>query len=248
MSIDKILDRLLGPLPYFRFGMKYAAKLSSGFNREMALSRAMDYACASGLEGDYLEFGVWRGRAFAAACYMAKDRGLDMNFYGFDSFRGFPNNNELDAAGHQWFKEGVYTYSEQEFLKNVRRSGADMKRVITVPGWFEQSLRADNPVLINLRKAAVVWIDCDLYSSTCAVLEFITPYLQYGTLLLFDDWFAFRADPNAGEQRAFREWLERNPRLSAVELVRFGWDGNSFVIHNRGGNGLSSSAADASAR
>jgi len=76
-----------------------------------------------------------------------------------------------------------------------------------------------------------VWIDCDLYSSTRTVLDFITPYLQYGTLLLFDDWFAFLADPNAGQQRAFREWLEKNPQLRAVELMRFGWCGNSFVIH-----------------
>jgi hypothetical protein len=66
--------------------------------------------------------------------------------------------------------------------------------------------------------------------------------LQYGTLLLFDDWFAFLADPNAGQQRAFREWLEKNPQLRAVELMRFGWCGNSFVIHNTARN-----AADAAA-
>jgi len=155
-----------------------------------------------------------------------------MNLYAFDSFAGLPENNELDAAGHQWFKGGAYSCSEQEFLKNVRRSGADMHRVITVPGWFEESLKVDNPRLRNLQKAAVVWVDCDLYSSACAVLNFITPYLQYGTLMLFDDWFAYRADPNAGEQRAFREWLHRNPHLSAVELMRFGWHGNSFVIHD----------------
>ena len=36
----------------------------------------MSYAHASEIEGDYLEFGVWRGRAFSAACYLAKKRGL----------------------------------------------------------------------------------------------------------------------------------------------------------------------------
>jgi hypothetical protein len=228
----RIIERFFGPLPYFWFGVKHLAQFSSGFVREGVLRHAMEYAQTSELEGDYLEFGVWRGRAFAAACYFARKNGLNMNFYAFDSFRGIPKNNELDAGGHKWFQVGLYNYSESDFLKNVRRTGADMKRVITVPGFFEESLKADNVRLSNLRKAAVVWIDCDLYSSTCAVLAFVKPYLQYGTLMFFDDWFSFRADPNCGEQRAFREWLERNPHLSAVQLMRYGWCGNSFVIHD----------------
>jgi O-methyltransferase len=227
-----LVERLLGPLPYFRFGLKHVAKLCSGLAREVALDQAMEYIRSSRLEGDYLEFGVWKGRAFTAACYLARKKGLGMNFYAFDSFRGLPSNDEVDAAGHQPFKGGGYICSEREFLRNVRRTGAEMKRVVTVPGWFEESLKPDNPLLINLRKAAVVWVDCDLYSSTCAVLNFVTQYLQYGTLMVFDDWFLYRADPNAGEQRAFREWLQRNPHLSAVELLRFGWHGNSFVIHD----------------
>jgi hypothetical protein len=233
MKLKKVMETVLGPHRYFYFGVKQAAKLSSGFTRERALDQAMSYVYASKLEGDYLEFGVWRGRAFSAACYFARKRGLKMNFYAFDSFCGFPENNERDPNGYKWFVEGVYKYSEGQFLKNVRRTGADMKRVTAVPGWFEDSLKPDNPLIRNLRKAAVVWIDCDLYSSTRTVLNFLTPYLQYGTLLLFDDWFAFLADPHAGQQRAFREWMEANPQLSYVELMRFGWCGNSFVIHDK---------------
>ncbi len=231
MKLARIVERLLGPHAYFYFGVRHAAALSSGFTRERALDQAMSYAHASEIEGDYLEFGVWRGRAFSAACYLAKKRGLPMKFYAFDSFCGFPTNDEQDVAGRKWYHEGVNKYSEGEFLKNLRRTGADMKRVFVVPGFFEESLRPDNPLVRDLHKAGVVWIDCDLYSSTRTVLDFITPYLQYGTLLLFDDWFAFLADPNAGQQRAFREWLEKNPQLRAVELMRFGWCGNSFVIH-----------------
>ena len=78
----------------------------------------------------------------------------------------------------------------------------------------------------------MAWIDCNFYSSTRTVLDFVKPYLQYGTLMFFEDWFSFRADPNSGEQRAFREWLDRNPHLSGVELMRCGWCGNSFVIHD----------------
>src|SRR5262245_7856951 len=89
-----VIERLLGPLPYFWFGVRHAARFSSGFAREGVLRHAMEYAQTSQLEGDYLEFGVWRGRAFAAACYFAKKCGLNMNFYAFDSFRGIPQNDE----------------------------------------------------------------------------------------------------------------------------------------------------------
>jgi len=235
--LPDVLERLLGRSLYFRFGI-YAGKLSgplSAFPRQAALSLAMHYVQMSRLEGDYLEFGVWQGKTFAAACYLARKRKLPMNFYAFDSFAGLPENQEKDASGHQMYKGGTFNCSESEFLKNVRRTGADTQRVITVPGWFEESLQPDNQKLANLRKAAVVWVDCDLYSSTVSVLNFLTKYLQYGTVVFFDDWLAHRADPNAGEQRAFREWLAAKPHLSAVEFLRFGWCGCSFVIHDQAG-------------
>ena len=77
----------------------------------------------------------------------------------------------------------------------------------------------------------MVWVDCDLYGSTLCALNFLANYLQHGSLIMFDDYFRYRADPRAGQQRAFREWLGANERFSAVELMRFSWHGNSFVIH-----------------
>ena len=231
-SRKNIIDAFLGPFPYFRVGMRHAAQLSSGFSKEIALKRAMDYISSSTVDGDYLEFGVWRGRSFAAACYLARKQGLSINFYAFDSFRGLPENTEVDVTGKQAFRQGDYSCSEREFLNNIKRTGADMNRVITVPGWYHESLKPDNPRLVNCNKAAVVWIECDLYRSCIQVLNFLTNRIQYGTLICFDDWFRYKPDPNTGEQRAFREWLTMNPHLSAVELMRIGWEGNCFVIHD----------------
>jgi O-methyltransferase len=228
-----MFDRILGPFAYFRFGMKYVAKFRSGFSREVILDHAMDYARTSGIEGDYLEFGVFQGRTFAAASYLSRKRGLSMKLYAFDSFAGLPRNSEVDSSGYRMYEAGAYACSEADFLKNVRRTGADIERVITIPGFFEESLKLANPRLANLRKAAVVWIDCDLFSSTVCVLNFLSNYLQHGSLIIFDDYFCYRADPKAGEARAFREWLATNQEFSAVELMRFSWHGNSFVIHRK---------------
>jgi O-methyltransferase len=54
--------------------------------------------------------------------------------------------------------------------------------------------------------------------------------LQTGTVIAFDDWFCFKGDPGKGEQRAFREWLEKNSAFDAIEFHKFGWSGNSFII------------------
>ena len=74
-------------------------------------------------------------------------------------------------------------------------------------------------------------IDCDLYESTVPVLEFLTDLVGQGTILIFHDWFRFRASPNCGEQRACREWLERNPHLELVEFWREGPQTVSFVVN-----------------
>jgi hypothetical protein len=55
----------------------------------------------------------------------------------------------------------------------------------------------------------VVWIDCNFYSSTRTVLDFVKPYLQYGTLMFFEDWFSFRADPIPANSARFASgWIE----------------------------------------
>ena len=65
-------------------------------------------------------------------------------------------------------------------------------------------------------------------------MNFITDYIQEGTILIFDDWFSFRGNPNRGEQRAFREWLEKNPSFQAVEYYKAG-NINSFIMHRKEG-------------
>jgi O-methyltransferase len=200
--------------------------------RRMMLAQAMDYARHS-VEGDYLEFGVSRGGTFVAAWEYARRSELEsMRFYAFDSFQGLPEAQGVDSRGfqHADFAPGGYACSEADFRGTLARARVDPARVTIVPGWYSEVLGAGRAPTLPLRKAAVVWIDCDFYESTVPVLEFLTAYVQDGTLLIFDDWFCFRGDPERGEQRAFAEWLARNPGVRASELLRFGWHGSSFIL------------------
>jgi O-methyltransferase len=199
--------------------------------REAMLDMAMEFVQKSALDGDYLEFGVFEGDMFAFAFHMAKRYTRDeMNFYAFDSFCGLPPPSGVDTAGFEHFKGGQYPCNEQEFLENLRQYKVDLSHVTTVPGWFNEVLNENLRRSLPMRRAAIVWVDCDLYESAVPVLDFMTDYLQEGTVVIFDDWFAFRGNPARGEQRAWREWLAARPKFKPVEWHKFGWNGQSFII------------------
>ncbi len=209
---------------YFRFGLRYAAKLPSAFAREIALEEAMNYARRCELTGDYLEFGVFQGRTFSAACFLGRECRLDMRFWAFDSFQGLPSSEGEFGAG-------AYAFSQESFLKNVRKCVGHVEDVRVVPGWFSDSLVPGNPLLKDLKPVAIAWVDCDLYESTQPVLEFLTSRLQDGSLIYFDDWFCFKGRPDCGEQRACAEWLQKNPHIQLMPYAKFGWHGQSFIVH-----------------
>ena len=79
-------------------------------------------------------------------------------------------------------------------------------------------------------KVALIHIDCDLYGSTLEALNLVKPKIQNGSILLFDDWFNFRASRDEGEQKAFWEFLEVNPEIEAIPYHPYTTFGNSFIL------------------
>lgn len=199
---------------------------------ERVLKNAMSFASGCQVEGDYLEFGVAWGNTFLAAYHNAQRHHLKaMRFYGFDSFQGLPAIRGVDAAGPCEYHEGQFAYNVAELRGRLAREGVDLARVQFIQGWYDQTLNAETKRRLPIRKAAVIWVDCDLYESTVPVLDFITDYVQDGTILCFDDWFCFKGNPQRGEQRAFTEWRARNPRIRAYEYQKFEAAGNSFILN-----------------
>lgn len=201
------------------------------YPREEMLKLALRYVLLSKIEGDYLEFGVFKGETLAAAYHLARRNNLSaMRFFGFDSFQGLPKLEGIDREGGYQFQHGDYKCDLEDVRSGLLERGVDLTRTKLIPGWFSESLTSETCEAHDLRKAAIIWVDCDLYESTKPVLDFITPLVQDGTVLVFDDWFCFRGRRDMGEQRAFREWLNRTPHISAQEYQRVGWHGNSFLL------------------
>ena len=113
------------------------------------------------------------------------------------------------------------------------KAKVDLNQVTITPGWYNQTLNEKTKKTLNAKKVALVWVDCDLYESTVPVLRFITDYLQDGTIVIFDDWFCYRGNPNKGEQKAFREWLKNNRNFSASQYIMMPPFGNSFIMHKK---------------
>ncbi len=220
---------------HFRYNKTFLAlsELIKFDERENFLEMVMDYARSSRLSGDYLEFGVFQGHTFISSFHFANSQGKNlsnMRFFAFDSFQGLPKPEGVDIETFDHFKEGDYSFSLDNFVKNLKRSNVDMKRVIITPGWFNKTLNSKLKDKFILKKASIVYIDCDLYSSTVDVLNFVEDLIYPGTLIAFDDWFTFRGSPDQGEQLAFKVWLKKHPKIKVEEFRKFGWHGNSFIV------------------
>jgi benzoyl-CoA reductase/2-hydroxyglutaryl-CoA dehydratase subunit BcrC/BadD/HgdB len=80
------------------------------------------------------------------------------------------------------------------------------------------------------RSAAIVYIDCDLYASTKHVLQFVKQFLVDGTIVCFDDYYNYKANPEQGEQLAVKEFLEEQNEVKFIGWFDYSPLGKSFIV------------------
>lgn len=195
-----------------------------------------DYLLGAQISGDYAEFGVYQGETFAHACNFMGPMFPELSFWAFDSFKGLPHPRaEIDEHnGYSGgFYEGQFSCSKTDFLNNLEDRSVNLDRVRIVDGWYNETLTkqyTDRYPSSKLETVAVAWIDCDLYESTVPVLDYISNKITIGSVILFDDWRCFRNQQNLGQQRACKEWLDRNPNLKLNHLTDYGYNGCVFTV------------------
>ena len=208
----------------------------------LAVERVLRMAAESGLamRGDYYEFGIYRGFTFWTAQRVMTELGNEsMRFIGLDSFAGLPAVRGLDAYKGDFFK-GQFSSSDKYVRAMLDEHGVDWNRTVLVPGFYEETLVPELHREQNLRPAAVVLVDCDLYESASRVLRFLADgLLQDGTILIFDDWNAFDSDDDRGERRAYREFCAAHPEWKSESLFAYGSYGQVFRLRTTGAQGAS---------
>lgn len=142
-----------------------------------------------------IEFGVCSGHSLKNI-----RKNYDGPVYGFDSFNGLP----------EFWREGF----EQGHFKTSLIPEIEGATIIV--GLFQETL---DKFLEKLKtKISLVHFDADLYSSTIYCLNAITPHLLDGCIFIFDEYHNYPGWEQH-EFKAFSEWLENNPWLSAVQIA-----------------------------
>lgn len=229
-------------------------KLSGGVNEDSIIYKAATLVSFDKIEGDYLEFGVFTGGSFIHAFKAmkkafdnatihdewnteedCKDRKLlwnQLRFFAFDSFQGLPKLEGIDMLSKD-FTQAKYQSSLETFTMNLQQKGIPLNKIVTIPGWFEETLNKTTIEENKIANAAIINIDCDLYQSTKVVLNFISSIMVDGSILIFDDWFSFKGNPSLGEQRAFYEWAEQMTDWTFTQFQKEGTYRNSFIANRK---------------
>lgn len=255
-EIERLSSSLKGLHAEVAQQIKEIANLQSGLQKLAESSQIVEKAFrVLGFIGDYVEFGAYKGDSILQAYFAAKrvfdeiaagawnhsydDKSVQswfvnawagVRFIAFDSFKGIPEITGIDAI-HRVFHEGTYACSEEEFRANIRKYGVPDSKVITVPGYFRDTLTDATVKRLELKRIAVLHIDSDLYESAKDALQFCTPFFVNGTIIIFDEWYQFYGHPELGEQRAFREWTAAHPDWIVTPFQKEGPFRNSFILN-----------------
>jgi hypothetical protein len=150
------------------------------------LQQCVEDALDSGVPGDFLEAGVWRGGCCILMRAVLEARNCrDRRVWLADSFTGLPSSERAEDRDYAMDSSRlpVLAVSEEEVRRNFERFDLLDDQLRFLPGWFEETLPgSDTGPLALLR------VDCDLYASTLTVLDSLYSRVSPGGWVVIDDY------------------------------------------------------------
>lgn len=182
----------------------------------------------NGISGDYVEFGSWGGNTLRLAHERFTHAGRPRHLWAFDSFQGLPE--AADPRDHHpgWYSGGAGQGGVEAFRAMCDDHGVPRSAYTTVVGYYDETLPAlgdGGPTDV-----ALAYLDCNMYSSTVAALDFLSPRLKQGMVLAFDDYWCWSAGDVSGERSAFLEFAAAHPQWHFERFKDVNWGGLSFVV------------------
>lgn len=180
------------------------------------------------ISGDYVEFGSWGGNTLRLAHERFTHAGRPRHLWAFDSFQGLPE--AADPRDHYpgWYSGGAGQGGVEAFRAMCDDHGVPRSAYTTVVGYYDETLPAlgdGGPTDV-----ALAYLDCNMYSSTVAALDFLSPRLKQGMVLAFDDYWCWSAGDVSGERSAFLEFAAAHPQWHFERFKDVNWGGLSFVV------------------
>lgn len=130
-----------------------------------------------GVEGDYVEVGVFKGLSAQVALTYMKRAGIARKVYLLDTYEGFTYEAARSSADAAWAGEGTETSMA---LVEKRLQAFDNKELI-------RTNIVDNPVPDRIARVALCNIDVDLYEAVLASLRKFAPLVVKGGIMIVED-------------------------------------------------------------
>ena len=146
----------------------------------------LDDTNKNGIEGDFIETGVWKGGACIYAHQILKQLNSNKKVFVADSFDGLPKPNAdkypVDRNDPHWTMDGLKI--DLETVKNNFRIFSELDdSVVFLRGWFKDTMPS-----APIDKISVLRLDGDMYESTIDVLIHLYPKLSVGGYCIIDDF------------------------------------------------------------
>ncbi len=180
--------------------------------RLFATLMACKHVIDRGVEGDFVECGVWRGGNALVAAGVFKQSGSAKAVYLFDTFAGMVEPTSADVAFDGKLATTEYTAhasgggpgwcsaSLDEVRGNFKRANLLGETIHFVAGDVVETLGREE---LLPGKISVLRLDTDWYESTKFELEILYPRLSIGGVLIVDDYGHW-----GGAKKAVDEYFE----------------------------------------
>ncbi len=192
--------------------------------RVYALIEAVKYIVRNGIEGDFVECGVWRGGSVMAMALTLMRLGERRSIHLYDTFAGMttPGAGDVTTSGDaaatkfdllrtegntsDWCRSSL-----PEVRVNVLGTGYDESLFCFHEGRVEDTLPGKAP-----EKIALLRLDTDFYESTKHELVHLYPRLAHGGVLILDDYGHWK-----GARKAVDEYIQEQGLSILLNRIDF---------------------------
>jgi hypothetical protein len=172
-----------------------------GVKRLRNLRTIVETVIRSGVPGDLIEAGVWRGGACILMRAVLQVYGItDRHVWIADSFKGVPPPNaetypaDRESTYHTFFDLSVPVDTVR---RNIDKYGLLDGQIVFLEGWFKDTLPT-----APIERLAVLRLDGDLYESTIVALNALYDKVSVGGYVIVDDYHVV-----AGCRKAISDFL-----------------------------------------
>lgn len=170
-------------------------------------------ACASKLEGDFVECGVNRGFLASAIMNYLDWDSLGKRFYLLDTFRGlderFISAEDRIAGAIEKNRKSLESGFYVQGIEAVRANFSEWKNVCLIEGAIPETLSK-----VNTKKIAFLHLDMNCSPPEVAAAEFFWERLVPGTFVLLDDYAYHGYAP----QKAAMDVFAREKKIEILSL------------------------------